>query len=100
MMASWLTDDEKKRLIREWTGGDCDVIGWSNVLMTQLSIARHSGGATVNGHRYTYFPATDELLRDDVVKTVTAWRKEAKAAEAPGHRTAEQFGLDLWSGLL
>jgi hypothetical protein len=99
MMASWLTDDERQRLHREWPG-ELDVIGWRGVSMTQLSLARHSGGATVNGHHYTYFPSSDELWRDDVVKTVTAWRKEKQAAEAPGHRTAEQFGLDLWSGLL
>jgi hypothetical protein len=99
MMASWLTMDEKLRLAREFAGTS-ETIGWADVGMTPLSLARHSGGATVNGHRYTYFPASDELWRDDVVKTVTAWRKEKKAAEAPGHRTAEQFGLDLWSGLL
>ena len=97
MMASWLTIDEKWRLAREFAG-TAETIGWGNVSMTQLSLARHSGGATVNGHHYTYFPATDELWRDDVVKTVKAWREETKAA--PGHRTAEQFGLDLWSGLL
>ena len=97
MMASWITHDEKLRLQREWANPSAP-IGWANVSMTQLSLAKHSGGVTVNGHLYTYFPATDELWRDDVVKTVKAWRKDAKSA--PGHRTAEQFGLDLWSGLL
>jgi hypothetical protein len=99
MMVSWLTDEERLRLHREWANRDA-TIGWANVSMTQLSIAARTGVLTVNGHRYTYFPASDELWRDDVVKTVTAWRKEKQAAEAPGHRTAEQFGLDLWSGLL
>ena len=97
-MASWLTEDERLRLHMDWPDSDA-VLGWADVSMTQLSLARHSGGATVNGHRYTYFPATDELWRDDVVKLVKAWRKEAKADAQP-QRTAEQFGLDLWSGLL
>jgi hypothetical protein len=99
MMASWLTDDERLRLHLDWPDPDA-MLGWANVSMTQLSLARHRGGVTVNGHHYTYFPASDELWRDDVVKTVKAPRKAAKAAEAPEHRTAEQFGLDLWSGLL
>jgi hypothetical protein len=100
MMASWLTLDEKLRLSRELVADQSATLGWTNVSMTQLSIARHSGGATVNGHRYTYFPAADELWRDDVVKAVNAWRNEAKAAEAAWHRTAEQFVLDLWNELL
>jgi len=42
--------------------------GISNVSMTQLSIARHYGGIKYNGDSYMYFPITDELVRDDVLK--------------------------------
>lgn len=42
---------------------------------TQLSIARHYGGMTVNGTDYVYLPDTDELLRHDI------WKKELKEAK-------------------
>ena len=42
--------------------------GIRGVSMTQLSIARHSGCIIYNGDRYTYFPDTDELVRDDVLE--------------------------------
>ena len=44
------------------------VYGIANVRQTQMSIARHYGGMTLNGEYYTYLPATDELIRDDVRK--------------------------------
>ena len=47
---------------------------------TQFSIARYYGGTTFNGQLYTYFPATDELIRDDVLKMVTKNRKKANKA--------------------
>ena len=39
-----------------------------NVSHTQLSIARHFGGIKFNGHCYTYFPADDTLVRDDILE--------------------------------
>ena len=42
--------------------------GITNVSMTQFSIARHFGGIKYNGDDYTYFPHTDELIRDDVLR--------------------------------
>lgn len=57
-------------------------IGWRNVSQTQLSLARMSGAVTVNGKRYTYVPATDELIRDDIIKRVQKWQKE-QATKAP-----------------
>ena len=42
--------------------------GIQGVSMGQFSIARHYGGIEFNGERYTYFPETDELVRNDVVK--------------------------------
>lgn len=65
-------------------------LGWRNVSMTQLSIARWSGCVTVNGDLFTYFPQTDELIRDDVLKAI-AKHKRSKA-EFSSER-ARQLGL-------
>lgn len=46
--------------------------GMTDVSKTQFSIARHYGGITYNGAKYTYIPTTDELIRDDVLK----WKKK------------------------
>jgi hypothetical protein len=46
--------------------------GMTNVSMTQLSIARHSGGIRYNGEYYVYNPITDELIRADVKK----WKRK------------------------
>jgi len=51
---------------------------------TQLSIARHYGGLTFQNQAYTYFPNTDELIRDDLLKLVTKWRKPSKAKKVVG----------------
>jgi hypothetical protein len=50
------------------------------VMNTQLSIARFSGGITFNSHHFTYFPAGDELIRDDVLQRVTKARQAAEKA--------------------
>ena len=64
------------------------------VSQTQLSIARHFGGITVNGKNYVYFPETDELIRDDVLAELRKMRK-AKAEEALDRmvESAQQMGL-------
>ena len=59
---------------------------------TQLSIARHYGVIRLNSHDYTYFPAGDELIRDDVLQLVTRWRKEA-AKQAKESAKAKQGEL-------
>jgi hypothetical protein len=46
-----------------------------NVSMSQLSIARHYGGIRYNGELYTYFPQTDELVRDDVLQWWSSYEK-------------------------
>ena len=56
-------------------------IGWRDVSMTQLSIARHYGGIQYAGRYYIYFPADDSLWRDDVVRAIQKARKAAKVAE-------------------
>jgi hypothetical protein len=64
--------------------------GMTNVSMTQLSIARHYGGIKYNGEDYTYLPATDELIRDDVLR----WKRKQE-------RTQKQAGkVGLQSKLL
>lgn len=45
-----------------------------------FSVARHYGGATMNGSSYTYIPDSDELVRDDVLKAVKKLRKKASAS--------------------
>jgi hypothetical protein len=58
-----------------------DTIGWRDISMTQLSIARHYGGAKFNGKTFVYFPADDSLWRDDVVREIRRARKAAQPAE-------------------
>ena len=36
---------------------------YNNVSKTQLSLAAHYGGATINGEKYTYVPGDDTLVR-------------------------------------
>jgi len=48
--------------------------GITNVRQTQFSIARFSGSCIFNGDYFTYFPDTDELVRDDVLK----WQRKQK----------------------
>ena len=56
-----------------------------------FSVARYSGKARVNGDEYTYLDATDELIRDDVLKWL---EKRRKAAVADKKRAAKvQRGL-------
>lgn len=45
--------------------------GIVGVTRTQFSIARFYGSIKFNGEMYTYFPDSDELIRDDVLK----WKK-------------------------
>ena len=86
MQTSYLTEAEKTLLMIEWPAPS-DVLGYSGVSRTQLSIARHSGAAVINGRRYTYVAESDELLRDDALAMVRKWRKEdaalAQRLEAP-----------------
>ena len=58
----------------------------SGVSYTIFSLARHYGGIKFKGRDYEYMPATDELVREDVVRYVTKLRKlqaKAKQVEAP-----------------
>lgn len=55
--------------------GTTDTIAYPNVSSTQLSIARHYGGATIQGGHYIYFWEDDILVRDDVVAFVKKQQK-------------------------
>ena len=96
LLPSYLTAAEKLRLsFHPFPPGD-GPIGWVDVSRTHLSTARHYGGATVQGHRYTYCAESDELWRDDVLAMVHKWRKDAargaKALELP-QPTMQQASL-------
>lgn len=56
------------------------IYGW---LDTQMSIARHYGGLTYQGHGYTIAPNEDRqpLVRDDVIKREARERKATIKAE-------------------
>ena len=54
----------------------------TGVSQTQLSIARHFGGIFFNDEHYRYFPDTDELIRDDVVR----WMKKQKTKSDQYHQ--------------
>jgi hypothetical protein len=62
--------------------------GVTNVSMTQLSIARYYGMINFNGYRYIYYPDTDELIREDVMK----WKaKQLKAKHKKIEKTQEEI---------
>jgi hypothetical protein len=54
-------------------------VAFTNVSMTQLSIARHYGGAKVQGKHFVYNPDDDSLIREDVVK----WFANRKRPPSP-----------------
>lgn len=62
------------------------------VSQTQLSIARHYGGITVNDESYVYCPPTDELIRGDVLKALGKLRKRRDAPDKLA-ADAQQMGL-------
>ncbi len=65
-------------------------IGWRNVMMTQLSIARFSGGITYNGKHYVYNPQADELVRGDILKRAMKWKREQEKAEKAAAKELQQ----------
>ena len=65
---------------------------YQRVSQTQLSIARHYGGITVNGEHYVYCPPTDELIRGDVLKALGKLRKSRDALDKLA-ADAQQKGL-------
>lgn len=67
-----------------------------HVSQTQMSIARHFGGMTVNGRKYVYDPTTDTLVRDDIVKReAKAKRKAKKDPEGNGDTVTHRWTLEM-----
>lgn len=55
-----------------------------DVTKTQFSIARFYGAISYNGESYLYNPATDELIRADVLRFIESSRRlTKKKAKAP-----------------
>ena len=93
MTVSYFTPAEKLRLSFELADLS-ETIGHANVSQSQLSIARFSGGCTIGGKRFVYFPEHDELWRDDVLALVHGWRRtDAMAKELPTMPAQVQEGL-------
>ena len=67
-------------------------IMYCDVSYSQLSLARHAGGAMVHGRRFTYVTATDELIRDDLLKWIERRRREARRVQS-SEFIAAQMGL-------
>jgi hypothetical protein len=63
--------------------------GITNVMQTQFSIARYYGGINFNGSMYIYYPDTDELIREDVMK----WK--AKQLNAKHKKQNENLQQEL-----
>jgi hypothetical protein len=62
--------------------------GVTNVSMTQLSIARYYGTINFNGYNYIYYPDTDELIREDVMK----WKaKQLKAKHKKNEKLQQKL---------
>jgi hypothetical protein len=59
-----------------------------HVSQTQLSIARHYGGAKVFGAEYVYDPTTDTLIRSDVLQRE---QKAKRDAEREARREAKRL---------
>lgn len=88
-MKSQLTQAEYDQLLLDdlIAGGKPQLI-YRHISHGQLSIARYSGGAWINGCYYVYNPITDELLREDTVKALAKMRKAAKP-ELPAQEQKE-----------
>lgn len=78
-MKSQLTQEEYDQLLLDdlMAGGKPQLL-YRRISHGQLSIARFSMGTHINGVMYTYNPITDELLRDDAIKSLAEMRKAAK----------------------
>lgn len=84
-MPSYLTESEVEALQSSGLHRDT-YYAVRHVTDTIFSVARFYGAATIQGEPFTYFPDTDELIRDDVLKFVTQLRKRKRK------RTADQAG--------
>jgi hypothetical protein len=94
-MSSYLTQAELDEiLLQDMIAGKTSQPLYRGVTNSFMSLARNYGGANINGQPYTYIRSTDELIRDDVIKTVAKMRCEAKK-EADKQAEEKQRGLVL-----
>jgi hypothetical protein len=85
--------DNQEKLYEKF--GFHEVIVYYGVSQSQLSIARYSGAATVNGKLFVYIPPPhDMLVRDDVVKFLSKLDKPIPKLHKKG-RAAKQEKLGL-----
>lgn len=49
----------------------------TGVSSSLFSVARYYGGCTYHNCRYVYVQLDDELVREDVLRWLTKWRKRA-----------------------
>lgn len=71
--------------------GPTEVIAYPRVSQSQLSIARHYGGITLNSHNFTYNPTDDSLIRDDVLKWASKLLKEREKNQPKPEPQPELF---------
>lgn len=64
-----------------------------HVSQTQLSVARHYGGCTVNGVEYVYDPTTDTLTR----KSLACAETKAANAKRLDEKRAAKRRARVWS---
>jgi hypothetical protein len=73
----------------------------NEVAKTHLSVARHYGGCTVQGERFTYLAEFDLLVKEKALKAARKWASDqAKPAkwDALPKRKPEPLPLDLFGG--
>lgn len=91
---SWLSEAEWADAFERF--GVLDPLAYANVTDTQLSVARHFGGASVNSRAFYYIPETDELVRSDVFK----WVHKRRADAAIALRNAQAVDAAVRQGVL
>lgn len=67
-------------------------VAYPNVSRTQLSIARHYGGAKVGGKYFVYNFEDDSLIREDVVKWLEKKLKPKKKKKKKASDEGRLFG--------
>ena len=70
---------------------------YADISQTQLSVARHAGGAVINGWAYVYDARDDSLTRGDVHRIVMALRR---ADEKAARKATRESAQDAQEGLL
>lgn len=88
-----MLDDLKQHIgeLEKEFGKDAS-IAYANVSYTQLSVARHYGGAKVQGKYFVYNFEDDSLIREDVVKWMQKKLNPKKAKKKKASDEGRLFG--------